>query len=153
MTSSSANIPPVDSLLMVEGQDDKHVIWHLCGHEGVAFTASRSGSDMWVTLAGPKVTFQISERGSRSDLLKDIREFATTSQYGSIGVIIDADDSVNRCWGQLKEAFTRTTVVLPENPSANGVIVPELTEDSLESASGLCLTTHRPENLRTSYCK
>ena len=87
MASSYANMPSANSVLLVEGQDDKHVIWQLCGRDAAKFSVVRSENDMWVTLPHQQITFQIVEQGNRSELLKAIRQIVTTAQYRTIGIL------------------------------------------------------------------
>ena len=78
MVALSRNSTTANGILLVEGQDDKHVVWQLCGHDQSSFSAIRLGYDLSITLHGQSSGFQIAEKGNRSELLKSVRQIVTT---------------------------------------------------------------------------
>ena len=114
-----------DGVLLVEGQDDKHVVWHLCRHEQSPFSADRLGYDLNVTLPGGSSRFQIIESGNRSELLKSIRQTVRSPNLRAFGILVDADYDCSNCWDQVLNAFSRTGIPLPPSPNPTGTVVPE----------------------------
>ena len=126
MVSAQANSSPNSSgVLMVEGQDDKHMVWQLCAQYPSLFSIKRSGYELFVTLLLGFNTFRITEQGSRPELIKSIRQQVVTSNSQAVGILVDADDSSTRCWHDLAAGFNRTGVQLPTLPSSGGTIIPE----------------------------
>lgn len=125
MVTHGVNSAPATGILLVEGVDDKHVVWHLCGCNKVLFSVSRSDYGLSVTLPGQSTTFEIFEKGNRSELLKTVGVMATTRQFRSIGVLLDADRNLQKCWDEVVKGFSRTSIQLPATPNPMGTIIPE----------------------------
>ncbi len=116
-----------DRVLLVEGQDDKHMVWQLCQQDSSQFSAKRSGYDMSVTLLDQAVSFLIKEEGNRQGLVKSIRGEVVSGRYQAVGIIIDADDDVEMRWGEVVNGFSRTEIqpLLPALPKPEGTIIME----------------------------
>ena len=125
MVTSVGNSASATGILLVEGVDDKHIVWHLCRRDQVLFSVGRLDYDLSVTLQSQSTTFEISEMGNRSELLKSAGVIATTNNFQSIGVLLDADRDVHECWDEVVKGFSRTSIQLPPAPSRTGTIVPE----------------------------
>ena len=115
---------PAERILLVEGQDDKHIVWQICRRNAASFAATRQGYAMRVALLSAGTEFLIDERGSRSEVISAIRQEATTRRR-AMGVLIDADADPTQCWEELATGFSRTTVSFPNTPNPAGVIIPE----------------------------
>ena len=116
---------PASGILLVEGLDDKHVVWHLCGRNEVLFSVNRIDYNFSVTLKDHSTNFTILEKGNRIELLQSIRQVATTGKYQSIGVVLDADQDVVRCWNDIVVGFSRTGSSVLGAPSPTGTIILE----------------------------
>ena len=125
MVTSSGNSQSGTGILLVEGLDDKHVVWHLCGRDKALFSVDRSDYNLSVTLQSQSTTFEISDKGNRSELLKSVGVFVTTTEFQSIGVLLDADRDIHECWDEVVKGFSRTSIQLPPAPSPKGTIIPE----------------------------
>ncbi len=110
------------SVLLVEGQDDKHMVWQLCDQDP-SFSASREDDEMWVTLRDRGSTFRILEKGNDSTLLKSIRDEVEVRRRPAVGIIMDADSDLEKRWGEISARFTRTEIDLPLSPKSAGTIV------------------------------
>lgn len=115
--------PSSERILLVEGIDDKHVVWHICANAAASFTVARNGEDMTVTLKGQENTFSIQEKGNRSSLISAIRQEVVASDRQAIGVVVDADANPGDCWSELVNGFSRTTIPIPSAPDPTGTIV------------------------------
>ena len=125
MVAYGGNSASGTGILLVEGVDDKHVVWHLCGRDQVLFSIDRSHYDLSVTLQSQSTSFEISEMGNRSELLKSVGVMVTTSKFRSIGVLLDADSDIEKCWDEVVKGFSRTNIKLPSEPNQKGTIIPE----------------------------
>ena len=125
MVAYLVNTSEVDRVLLVEGQDDKHMVWQLCKRDDSSFSATRSGHDMSVTLHSQSTAFLISDKGSRSELIKSIRQEVITSRRQAVGILVDADDDSGKCWEAVVNGFSRTDAQLPSSPDPVGTIIPE----------------------------
>ena len=125
MVAYGGNSASGAGILLVEGVDDKHVVWHLCGRDQVLFSVNRSEYNLNVTLQSQSTTFEISEKGNRPELLKSVGVMATTRQFRSIGLLLDADHDIYKCWDEVSKEFSRVSIQLPSAPSPTGTIIPE----------------------------
>ena len=125
MVAYGGNSASGAGILLVEGVDDKHVVWHLCGRDQVLFSVNRSDYDLSVTLQSQSTTFEISEKGNRPELLKSVGVMATTTQFRSIGLLLDADRDIHKCWDEVVKEFSRASIHLPPAPKPTGTIIPE----------------------------
>ena len=94
-------------VLLVEGQDDKHMVWQLCQKRPALFHVERLGHDMSVTLKSNSQTFAIKEMGSQSDFLEALRGEVVTLDRQVLGIVLDADRDLKDCWSNLKEHLSQ----------------------------------------------
>ena len=101
------------------------VRWHLCGRDKAVFCVNRSDYDLSVALQSQSTTFEICEKGNRSELLKSVGIMVTTTKFQSIGVLLDADRDIHQCWDEVVKGFSRTSIQMPRAPGSSGTIIPE----------------------------
>ena len=96
-----------DPLLVVEGQDDLHVIRHL---------AERND---------PSLTFGIRDYEGIENVLASISDHIDTSGRPAIGFVVDSDRDVSRIWSRIRGEFSNSVraIPLPENPDPNGITI------------------------------
>ena len=116
---------PINSVLLVEGQSDKHVVWQLCGRGPSSFCITRDEYEFSVILPVESTAFLISEKGNRSELIMSIRQEIEAPSRRVVGILVDADDDLGKCWSDVVEGFSRTDVQLPSSPISGGTIIPE----------------------------
>ena len=119
MTSSGSP----SGVLLVEGQDDKHIVAQLCERDG--FVTTRSGQDVLVTLREQSASFLIAEKGGQPDLLKSIRQEVVVSGRQTVGILLDADDDLKKRWIEIGDELWRAGVQLPSLPNPIGTIIAE----------------------------
>ena len=122
MVNPSNQLPP-DRVLLVEGQDDKHFVWQICGQATTSFTVYRMSYEMSVTLNQSSTTFKILEKGNRDELIKAIGQELVVRGRQAVGVLIDADSNVATSWADVVGGFSNTGIQLPSAPSHSGTIV------------------------------
>lgn len=96
------------NVLLVEGQDDQHVVWALLKHHNVA------------------ELFKVEETGGVEKLIAQIpvRLKAGAGEVHRIGVILDADVHLDHRWQSVSGALHAATgVSLPNAPEQSGTIV------------------------------
>ena len=99
-------------VLLVEGQDDKHVVGHLC------------------IRAGLQVDFCIREKTNDVELLKSIRAEGKASGRTVLGIVLDADDDPDARWDAVtarlrtlgEDGYINPTD-LPAKPVPTGTII------------------------------
>ena len=91
--------------LLVEGNEDQHVIWALC--EKYKLTEN----------------FDVIDSEGIDKLLAQIPVRFKQSGIESIGIIIDADTDIHSRWQTLKEIFAKQAIVLPEIIPHEGLIL------------------------------
>ena len=112
----------VNRVLLVEGQDDKHFVWQLCCLSNGSFCTKRSEHDFFVTLDGK--VFQIKEKDNRSELIHSIRPELKESGREVVGVLVDTDADLVKCWEEVREGYSNTEITLPSSPDPAGTVIP-----------------------------
>lgn len=92
--------------LLVEGNDDQHVIWALCQKFQV------------------QETFDVIDSEGISNLLADIPVRAKQRDLKALGIVADADIDQASRWSQLAAHIQGLGYVVPERPEASGTIIP-----------------------------
>ncbi|MDR0863655.1 MAG: hypothetical protein LBO74_01825 [Candidatus Symbiothrix sp.] len=96
--------------LLVEGNDDKHVIWALCDKYNI-----------------PK-TFEVVDCKGIKNLYKDISVRFKESGTETIGIIIDADIDIQSRWNSLKNNLSAIGFDIPDNLPETGLIIKNRTQ-------------------------
>lgn len=92
--------------LLVEGRDDKHVVWCLLRHHDV-----------------PE-TFEVLDKDGVENVLKVLPVQLKASGIQAVGVLIDADGNVSSRWAQLKSILEDVGYVnVPDAPHIDGTIM------------------------------
>ena len=100
------DLPPSDSVLLVEGQDDKHVVLHL---------RMRDES---------MPAFDISDKDGIDRLLDSISPEIKAPGRKSVGILVDANDEPANRWQAVRSRLQQFDLPLPEEPEPNGTILP-----------------------------
>jgi hypothetical protein len=103
------------SLLLVEGNDDFHVIHSLCKQFSIP-VRNREDSN------GGK--FSVKDCKGLSELLEQIPVlFKASSQLTSLGIIIDADVDLISRWASIKNVLEKMKFPIPDVLPSNGLII------------------------------
>ena len=94
-----------DRVLLVEGQDDKHVVAHLCTQSGLASN------------------FDIVQKGGFPELSKSIPVELAVSGRLALGVVVDANDNPEARWQAVSDRCKGRGIALPNHPDPEGVVV------------------------------
>ena len=97
--------PREDRVLLVEGQDDKHVVLHL-----------RNRSQ-------PMPLFDISDKGDINSLLDSIGPEIKAPGRIAVGILPDANDDPDARWNALKHQLAQQDLHLPPHRELNGTII------------------------------
>lgn len=99
-----------EHLLIVEGQDDLHVLWHLRQRQASA------------------TSFCIEDKGNDSELLASIVPEVRVEDRKALGILIDANDNLRSRWDAISGRLDRLGIRTPAIPDPNGTIIdtPEL---------------------------
>ncbi len=96
--------------LLVEGKNDRHVVWALCEQHRVPETFS-------VEIPGE-------DNGGVEPLLKSIPVRLKISRLRALGIILDADQNLKSRWDAVCERLREAGYSnLPSNPRLNGSII------------------------------
>lgn len=97
------------SLLLVEGNDDKHVLWQLLEHHSV-----------------PE-SFEVKDQGGVDNEFQRIVDILDVvvdqSELEVLGIIVDANADPASRWGSLRDRLASRGYDLPHQPSTDGTIV------------------------------
>lgn len=97
---------PPPRLLLVEGQDDKHVIGHL-----------------WQRIYRSELSFCISDKQSVGQLLKSIGSEVKASGREALGIVVDANDDVSRRWEAVTDRLRGADIDPPTRPDPEGIVI------------------------------
>ena len=92
-------------VLLVEGQDDDHVVAHLCDRSGL-----------------PR-DFSIVQKGGFSELSRSIPVELAAPGRLALGVLVDANDDPAARWQAVRDRCERRGIALPSRPDPEGVVV------------------------------
>lgn len=101
------SLPPHDKILLVEGRDDREVVFQFCNHHGIE---NRS-------------LFTVKDKDGLESLLDDLR-LRLRTDVSVLGVLVDADTDARTRWQQLTSAVSPVGYVLPDIPTEAGTLVP-----------------------------
>ena len=94
-----------EKLLLVEGDDDESVIWHL---------NDRSNHH---------VAFEITKKNSVEQVLGSLATEAVAEGRSSLGVVVDADSEMVSRWQSIGDYLSDAKILLPEEPDPAGTVV------------------------------
>ena len=94
-----------ERLLLVEGQDDEHIVRRL--HE-------RYSSDL---------VFSIRVAGTVEKCIEAIVPEMQVSGRKAVGVLVDADDAPLKRWNEVRSRFREADVTIPGRPAPNGAVI------------------------------
>ena len=97
--------PPSDSVLLVEGPDDKHVALHT-----------------WHRHAG-EPPFYVEDKGGVDALLDSIEVEIKAPGRQAVGIMLDANDDPAGRWNQVKHRLSQVNIIAPKNLCASGTII------------------------------
>lgn len=98
--------PPPPRLLLVEGQNDKHVIGHL-----------------WQRIYGSDLSFCISDKQSVEQLLRSIGTEAMTPGREALGIVVDTNDDVSSRWEAVVDRLRGAGIDPPTRLDPAGAII------------------------------
>ena len=97
--------PEPPKLLLVEGQDDKHVVKHLRGR------------------LAPALVFHCKDAGGSNLLLKAIPAAMRPDERLALGIVMDANDDLATRWQAIGDRLCKGEVLLPAEPELGGTII------------------------------
>ena len=92
-----------EKVLLVEGEDDRHVVEQLRG-----------------SLQLPDFSLQVTDDVNK--LIDAIGPALMVSGRSSLGILIDADDEPESQWNKLRVRFSEESIAIPEHPDPVGTI-------------------------------
>lgn len=96
---------PMDQVLLVEGDDEFHVLAALCQRLGIPQTFSTHEKGGYETLHG-SLSNEIKFPGRRT-----------------LGIVVDADQDLAARWQSLADACAKAGITLPQQPDPAGTVV------------------------------
>ncbi len=96
---------PSENILLVEGQDDKHVVRHLCDRSlemPEFFTLDRVGISQLLPAIGPEIK---------------------VSGRQAVGIVVDANSDLQSRWDEVIGQLKAVNIQTPDNPDPAGTII------------------------------
>ncbi len=94
-----------NTLLLVEGNDDVHVVEHIREISSIS-------------------QFSIHDAKGITKLLAQIDTQVKAPDRQVLGIIVDADDNLTTRWQSVSDRLARSGITLPPNPDPTGTIIP-----------------------------
>lgn len=91
--------------LVVEGLDDKHVVWAFCKKFNL-----------------PE-TFEVVDTEGYDNLRDGLDERILSGSFEKLGIIVDADSDISSRWQSLSDVLKAFDYILPDAPQPNGTIL------------------------------
>ena len=104
MAIPNLTIPP-DKVLLVEGQNDKHVVRHICIRHSLT------------------PNFQTLDKGNVDELIESISLEVKASGRKAVGIMLDANDNLTSRWDAVSEKLSRSNVKTPRCIEKGGTII------------------------------
>ena len=118
-------------VILVEGQDDKHVLVNLCKHRPDLFQISDSSRhERLITSNLSGKTLRISEKHGKKDVLDALREEPKTEAIETLGVILDADQNFEQTSQKVTAALQKNNIIPPPTFPEKRLIIPANPEDT-----------------------
>ena len=97
--------PSLNHILLVEGQDDEHVVRHLCRCHGM------------------KLTFSIKSKEGFTKLLSSISSEIKVPERRAVGILVDANDNLQNRWQAVTDQLLKAKIKAPSSPAPTGTII------------------------------
>ena len=94
-----------DNKLLVEGNDDQHVVWAICKQFQI------------------KQTFDVIDLEGVDNLMEDLLVRPKQADISRLGIVLDADTDSRGRWQQVQDKLTKSGYQLPDSPTPPGTIV------------------------------
>ena len=98
-----------DRVLLVEGQDDEHVVRHLC------------------LRSQPIPSFHIENKLNVDNLLDSIKQEVRVPGRNAVGILVDANDDLNARWSAVANRLREGNIEVPRIPESNGTLINDTT--------------------------
>lgn len=92
-------------VLLVEGENDKHVVLHLC------------------KLDEEMPEFCILDKGGIEKLLEAIGSEVRVHGRKAVGILVDANDDLNARWGAVADRLREEDIAVPNTPEPTGTLI------------------------------
>ena len=117
--------PPTDRILLVEGQDDKHVVLHLCKqHQAtLSFFFSDPDKDNPQVAVSDRQAVSILDKDNIDKVLEAIGPEIKASGRQAVGILVDANDDRAGRWDAIQKRLRGAGISLPQSPSPGGTII------------------------------
>lgn len=99
-----------DRVLLVEGQNDRHVVRHLCCRIRQSFPL-----------------FRMVEKGNIDQLLESIGPEVRVSNRISLGILVDANENLTDRWSAVANRLRKEKIEVPDSPEPTGTLIDETT--------------------------
>ena len=96
-----------DKILLVEGYDDREVIYQFCNHHDI----------------DNRELFSVEPKNGVERLIDDLRLRVRTEVTTVLAAVIDADADLNARWEQIRTAVAGSGYILPNAPIKGGTII------------------------------
>ncbi len=92
-------------VLLVEGQNDRHVVRHICGRH-------------------PSMpSFDIVDKGGVTELLDSISIEIRAPGRQAVGILVDANDDLTNRWNAVRDRLRDVHITVPTHPAPAGTII------------------------------
>ena len=116
---------PLDRVLLVEGQDDKHVVLHFCKQHQAAlsFFFLDPDKDNPQVAVSERQAVSILDKDNVDKVLESIVLEINASGRRAVGILVDANDDRAGRWDAIRNRLQRADIDPPQHLSPDGTIL------------------------------
>ena len=115
-------------ILLVEGQNDRHVVLHLCNRDShfqiiEPTDSEESDAPYVVILPKPSSSFHIMVTNGINNLLDSIGPQIIVPDRQAVGILVDANDDFTARWDAVANRLSQEGIDPPASPDSAGTII------------------------------
>ena len=125
MARLAPSLSESDRVLLVEGQDDKHVVRQICLRHPSFSVEGQYDKEQLVLDSPSASSFTIRDTGNVDKVLESIGPEIKAPGRQAVGILVDANDNVKGRWNAIMGRLRKAGIgQLPSSPRSSGTILP-----------------------------
>ena len=112
-----------DRVLLVEGQDDKHVVLHLCKQHQATLSFFFPDKDNPQVTVSDRQAVSILDKDNITQLLESLDPEIKAPGRQAVGILADANDDMAGRWDAIQNRLRRAGIDPPQSPNPDGTII------------------------------
>ena len=124
MARLAPSLSQSDRVLLVEGQDDKHVVRQICLRHPSFSVEGQYDKEQMVLDSPSASSFTIRDTGNVDKVLESIGPEIKAPGRQAVGILVDGNDNVKGRWNAIMGRLRKAGIMqLPSSPKSSGTII------------------------------